>query len=57
MQESDLIFMMDSLDVWLQLSPRVLARRFLEYDEDILVAAEKNCFPNSPESVSGLVPS
>ncbi|ORX40008.1 hypothetical protein BD324DRAFT_615920 [Kockovaella imperatae] len=49
-KEDDLIFMMDSWDVWLQLSPRVMARRFLEYDEDILVAAEKNCFPNSPES-------
>ena len=52
--DDDLIFLMDGLDVWLQLPPEVMARRFMEYDADIIAAAEKNCAPNwkqSPECV------
>ena len=54
--ETDLVFTMDAMDVWLQLPPDVVARRFLEYKVEILVAAEKNCFPNVPEGVGHLHP-
>lgn len=51
MKEDDLIFMIDSWDVWLQLSPTTMARRFLEYDNGQLVAgAEKACWPNPPKT-------
>ncbi|ORX33801.1 hypothetical protein BD324DRAFT_200174 [Kockovaella imperatae] len=50
MKEDDLILTMDALDAWLQLSPDVVARRFLEMgDVSVVVAAEKNCWPNDKE--------
>ncbi|ORX34855.1 hypothetical protein BD324DRAFT_653110 [Kockovaella imperatae] len=45
--ENDLVFLVDALDVWLQLPPADVARRFLEYGKDVLVGAERHCVPNS----------
>ena len=42
----------DALDVWPQLSPETVWRRFNASGQDVMVAAEKNCFPQSDESVS-----
>ena len=50
--EDDLILLVDALDVWLQVPPNVMARRFLEQDKSILVSAEKNCWPNPRDGVS-----
>ena len=51
MAADDLNLVIDALDAWLQMSPTVVARRFLEFDVDLLVAAERNCFPNNENSV------
>jgi len=49
--ESDLVFMTDALDVWVQLSPTSLIARFEELDTDkVVVGAEKACWPNPWES-------
>ncbi|ORX40134.1 hypothetical protein BD324DRAFT_648738 [Kockovaella imperatae] len=52
-REDDLIFVIDALDVWLQLPPADVARRFAQFDQDLVyVGAEKHCAPNpwdSPE--------
>ena len=49
---TDLIFLVDALDVWIQLSPANLARRFVEYGHDVVVGAERHCIPNQWSSVS-----
>jgi hypothetical protein len=43
---------MDAMDVWLQLPPDYLVRRFLEFDADIVIGNDKVCWPNSFKSVS-----
>ncbi|ORX40244.1 hypothetical protein BD324DRAFT_679274 [Kockovaella imperatae] len=50
MAEDDLIVMIDASDVWLQLSPTVMARRFLEYDSDVIASTQKSCWPNDKSS-------
>jgi hypothetical protein len=51
--ESDLVFMMDSLDVWLQLSPTTLADRFEElHTTGVVLGAVRACWPNEWDSVS-----
>ncbi|ORX41233.1 hypothetical protein BD324DRAFT_51547 [Kockovaella imperatae] len=44
--EDDLVLLIDALDVWLQLSPAVTASRFLGFDSEIVVGADKVCYPN-----------
>jgi len=49
--ESDLVFMVDALDVWLQLSPRTLIERFEELGTSgVVIGADKFCWPNEWES-------
>jgi hypothetical protein len=50
--KDDLVFFMDAMDVWLQLPPDYLVRRFLEFDADIVIGNDKVCWPNSFKSVS-----
>ena len=50
--EDDLILLVDALDVWIQLPPENLARRFVEYGHDVIVGAERHCIPNNWNSVS-----
>jgi hypothetical protein len=51
--ESDLVFMMDALDVWLQLSPTTLVGRFEElHTIGVVIGADKGCWPNEWDSVS-----
>ena len=50
--ENDLVFMMDALDIWLQLSPDTLAERFYELNATVVTGADKICWPNEGESVS-----
>ena len=52
MAEDDLILLIDALDVWLQLSPTVMGRRFLDYGSDIVIGADKMCWPNPADTVS-----
>ena len=47
----DLIMVIDALDVWVQLPAQTIARRFLEIGAELVVSAEKHCFPNDDESV------
>ena len=51
---ADLVFMMDALDIWLQLSPKTLIARFEEMNTDggVVTGADMICFPNEPDSVS-----
>ena len=52
-KDSDLLLVIDALDVWLQLSPQDIARRFASYDQDlVIVGAEKHCVPNQWDLVS-----
>ena len=51
--DDDVIMVIDALDVWLQLSPDVVWRGFQASGENVMVAAEKNCWPESADSVSG----
>ena len=51
--ENDLVFMMDALDAWLQLSPRTLMERFDELGSSgVVTGGDTLCWPNKPESVS-----
>ena len=55
----DLVFLMDGMDAWLQLSPDIMARRYEEYDGKIMVGADKNFWPEQvsdypPEKVATL---
>jgi hypothetical protein len=51
--ESDLVVMMDALDIWLQLSPKTLIQRFEELNTfGVVLGADKACWPNEWESVS-----
>jgi hypothetical protein len=51
--ENDLVFMMDALDIWLQLSPRTLIERYEELSTySVVLGADKACWPNEWESVS-----
>lgn len=52
--ENDLVFMMDALDIWLQLSPSTLIERFEELNSSVVTGADKICWPNESESVSSL---
>ena len=54
--DDDLVFLMDSMDVWLQLSETTLIRRFKEYDQDVIVGAERKWWPNQWDSVSPTSP-
>jgi len=50
-EDTDVVFMMDAIDIWLQLSPRTLIQRFEELNTSGVVAgADKICYPNDPES-------
>ena len=50
--DDDLVFVIDALDVWLQLPPADLVRRFESYDQEyVYVGAEKHCVPNPWDSV------
>jgi len=49
--ESDLVVMMDALDIWLQLSPKTLIQRFEELNTfGVVLGADKACWPNEWES-------
>ena len=50
MDPKDLILLIDAVDVWLQLSPTVMASRFLEFNSDIVIGADKMCWPNPADS-------
>ena len=51
--ETDLVLLVDALDVWFQLSPRTLVERFEELSTSgVVIGAEKVCFPNEGDSVS-----
>lgn len=51
--ENDLVFMMDALDAWLQVSPKTLIERFDElHTSGVVIGADKVCWPNDWESVS-----
>ena len=51
--ESDLVFMMDALDAWLQLSPRTVMERFDELGTSgVVTGGDTLCWPNEAESVS-----
>jgi hypothetical protein len=51
--DDDIVFMMDALDIWLQLSPRTLVERFEDLGTPgVVVGAETGCWPNSQDSVS-----
>jgi len=51
--DNDLVFMIDALDTWLQLSPTILIERFEELGTSgVVVGADKWCFPNSWESIA-----
>jgi hypothetical protein len=51
--QNDLVFMMDTFDVWLQLSPETLIKRYEEMGTtDVVVGADKLCWPNKWNSVS-----
>lgn len=44
----DIISIVDGFDCYSQLPPENLARNFLQSGRQILVGADKNCFPNDP---------
>ena len=45
--------MTDAFDVWFQLSPATLIARYQELGTtDVILGADKGCWPNSPDSVS-----
>jgi len=47
----DIVFMMDALDIWLQLSPRTLVERFEDLGTSgVVVGAETSCWPNPQDS-------
>jgi len=49
--ENDLVFMVDALDIWLQLSPRTLIERFEELNTfEVVTGADKACWPNEWDS-------
>jgi hypothetical protein len=49
--ENDLVFMMDALDAWLQVSPQTLIERFEElHTSGVVIGADKACWPNAWES-------
>jgi len=49
--ETDFVFMMDALDIWLQLSPTTLIERFEELGAPgVVIGADKACWPNKRES-------
>lgn len=50
--ESDYVLMTDAMDVWFQLSPSFLVKRFEELDAELVIGADRMCAPNNPESVS-----
>ena len=50
--ENDLVFMMDAIDIWLQLSPETLIKRFEELNTSVVTGADKVCWPNEWDSVS-----
>ncbi|KAJ6620630.1 hypothetical protein B0H10DRAFT_1066922 [Mycena sp. CBHHK59/15] len=45
--DNDVVFMMDALDVWLQLSPNTLLDRYAEFRGMVVVGADKACWPNA----------
>src|ERR1700729_847128 len=52
----DIVFMMDALDIWLQLSPRTLVERFEDLGTSgVVVGAETSCWPNPQDSVSARI--
>jgi hypothetical protein len=52
----DIVFMMDALDIWLQLSPRTLVERFEDLGTSmVVVGAETGCWPNPQDSVSARI--
>lgn len=50
----DLVLLTDAMDVWFQLSPQFLIRRFEELDADIVVGADRKCWPNNGDSVGAM---
>ncbi|KAJ6558156.1 hypothetical protein B0H19DRAFT_130125 [Mycena capillaripes] len=53
LRDRDVVFMMDALDVWLQLSPQILLERYEEFGSDmVVIGADKACWPNDWEEVS-----
>ena len=49
--DDDLIFLMDGMDVWLQQSAETLVRRYEELQLDVVVGADRKCWPNGWNSV------
>jgi hypothetical protein len=49
---SDYILLADAMDIWFQLSPSFLVNRFNEMDAEVVIGADKMCWPNDLASVS-----
>jgi hypothetical protein len=49
--DADYAMMADSYDLWLQLGPRALIRRFREMEAKIVIGVDMWCWPNDPNSV------
>lgn len=47
-----IVVLMDSLDVWLQLSPQTMLERYRRLDSRIVFGADRFCWPNTWNSVS-----
>lgn len=47
----DMMLMADAYDLWLQLPPSTLIRRFQELEAKIVIGADQWCWPNDPNSV------
>ena len=53
--DSNLVLMVDALDVWFQLSPTVVIKHFNQLNTDkVVLGADKSCWPNDWHSVSRL---
>jgi hypothetical protein len=51
--DTDVVFMMDALDAWLQLSPGTLIKRFDELGTSkVVTGGDTLCWPNEADSVS-----
>jgi hypothetical protein len=48
----DYVLLADAFDVWFQLPPSFLIKRFQELDADIVIGADRVCWPNAEDSVS-----
>jgi hypothetical protein len=49
--QTDIVVMADALDVWFQLPPRDLVRRYQEYGKHVVAGAELRCWPNGKDTL------